>query len=79
MDNNNTTIAVIGGTDYEGESFSTMRIFGSTDDAMVYAQEVLTNHFDYALLTSVNTDGSLELNDVKQITANETSVIDIDY
>lgn len=42
-------IAVIGGTDYEGESFRTLRLFDCQSTAEAYKAE-LEQEFDYVLM-----------------------------
>ena len=37
---NNTVIAVIGGANYEGENFSTLRLFDSISKAKAYAEKL---------------------------------------
>lgn len=37
---NNIVIAVIGGADYEGENFDTLRLFDSISKAKAYAEEL---------------------------------------
>ena len=74
-----STFAAIGGTDYEGESFRSMRLFGSVDDAIDYARRLLNDRFDYAYVTGVHADGSLELKDVMRIADDEPSVVDLDW
>ncbi len=37
---NNTVIAVIGGANYEGEDFSTLRLFDSISKAKAYAEKL---------------------------------------
>jgi len=51
MENNNIVIAVIGGADYEGEDFDTLRLFDSISKAKAYAEE-LENELgvDYVLV-----------------------------
>ena len=48
---NNIVIAVIGGADYEGENFETLRLFDSISKAKAYAKE-LENELgvDYVLV-----------------------------
>ena len=74
-----STFAAIGGTDYEGENFRTMRLFGSADDAVDYARKLLDEGFDYAYVTGVHADGSLELKDVMRIADDETSAVDLSF
>jgi len=52
-------IAVIGGTDYEGESFSTLRLFDCQSTADLYKAK-LQQDFDYVLM---------EVKDVSQYSA----------
>ena len=47
--NNSKCIAVIGGTDYEGESFRTLRLFDCQSTADLYKAE-LEREFDYVLM-----------------------------
>lgn len=73
-----STFAAIGGTDHEGENFRTMRLFGSADDAVDYALKLINEGSDYAYVTGVHADGSLELKDVMRIADDEPSVVDLD-
>ena len=74
-----STFAAIGGTDHEGENFRTMRLFGSADDAVDYALKLINEGSDYAYVTGVHADGSLELKDVMRIADDEPSVVDLDF
>ena len=47
--NNPKCIAVIGGTDYEGESFRTLRLFDCQSTADLYKAK-LQQEFDYVLM-----------------------------
>ena len=47
--NNPKCIAVIGGTDYEGEAFRTLRLFDCQSTADAYKAELETE-FDYVLM-----------------------------
>ena len=74
-----STFAAISGTDYAGENFRSMRLFGSADDAIDYARKLLDEGFDYAYVTGVHADGSLERKDVMRIADDEPSVVDLDF
>ena len=63
-----STFAAIGGTDYEGETFSSMRIFASYEAALEYARELHGGlGYDYAYVAGVRADGSLEQNDMTRV------------
>ena len=50
---NNIVIAVIGGTNYEGENFATLRLFDSISKAKAYAKELEKSELlgvDYVLV-----------------------------
>lgn len=74
------SFAAIGGHDYEGESFSSMRIFASYEAALDYARELVNGRYsyDYAYVAGVNADGSLEQKDVTRVADDEPSVVDIE-
>lgn len=74
------SFAVIGGHDYEGETFASMRIFASYESALDYARDLVNGSFsyDYAFISGVNADGSLELKDVTRVADDEPSVVDIE-
>lgn len=74
-----STFAAMGGVDYEGQSFRTLKLFGSVDDATDYARRLINEGSDYVLVTGVHADGSLELKDVLRIADDEPSVIDLDW
>lgn len=74
-----STFAAIGGTDYEGENFRSMRLFGDLESAIDYARVLLDKGSDYAYVTGVHADGSLELKDVMRIADDEPSVVDLDF
>ena len=74
-----STFAAISGTDYAGENFRSMRLFGSANDAIDYARKLLDEGSDYAYVTGVHADGSLELKDVMRIADDEPSVVDLDF
>jgi hypothetical protein len=74
------SFAAIGGYDYEGETFSSMRIFASYESALDYARELVNGRFsyDYAYVSGVNADGSLEQKNVTRVADDEPSVVDIE-
>jgi hypothetical protein len=74
-----STFAAIGGTDYEGENFRSMRLFGSADAAIDYARVLLDQGSDYAYVTGVHADGSLELKDVMRIADDGPDSVDLDF
>ena len=74
-----STFAAIGGTDYEGEDFRSMRLFSSPFDAIDYARKLLDEGSDYAYVTGVHADGSLELKGVMRIADDEPSEVDLDF
>ena len=39
--------AVIGGSDYEGENFDSLKIFMSESSALVYKAELIEERYDY--------------------------------
>lgn len=39
--------AVIGGIDYEGEDFDSLRLFDRLSEATAYAEELLEDRYDY--------------------------------
>jgi hypothetical protein len=53
--------AVIGGFDYEGESFDSLRLFDCFSTATAYMQELESGFFDYALMDTreVNMESAL--------------------
>jgi uncharacterized protein YijF (DUF1287 family) len=69
----------IGGFDYEGESFSSMRIFTDYESAVDYARELVNGRFsyDYAYVSGVYPDGTMELKEVTRVADEEPSVIDL--
>ena len=73
------SFAAIGGIDYEGESFSSMRIFASYESALDYARELVNSTFgyDYAYVSGVYPDGSMELKDVTRVADDEPSVVSL--
>lgn len=73
------SFAAIGGHDYEGESFNSMRIFASYEDALDYARGLVDCDlgYDYAYVSGVNADGSLELTEVTRVADDEPSVVSI--
>jgi hypothetical protein len=74
-----STFAAIGGIDYEGENFRSMRLFGSADDAIDYARVLLNEGSDYAYVTGVKADGSLELRDAMRIADDGPDSVNLDY
>lgn len=70
---------VQGGHDYEGENFNSIRIFGSVDDALDYARDLLDHGYDYVYVTGVNADGSLDLKEVIRVADDEPSSVNLDY
>jgi hypothetical protein len=67
-----------GGHDYEGESFDTIRIFGSVDDALDYARDILDKGYDYVYVSGIRADGSIELKEVIRVADCEPSVVNLD-
>ena len=74
-----STFAAIGGADYEGENFRSMRLFGSADAAIDYARVLLDKGSDYAYVTGVHADGSLELKNVMRIADDGPDSVDLDF
>lgn len=72
------SFAAIGGHDYEGETFSSMRIFASYEAALEYAKALHADGYDYTYVAGVNADGSLEQKDVTRVADDEPSVVDIE-
>jgi len=74
------SFAAIGGHDYEGESFNSMRIFASYESALDYARDLVNGSFsyDYAYVAGVHADGSLEQKEVTRVADDEPSVVDIE-
>lgn len=72
------SFAAIGGHDYEGESFASLRIFASYESALDYARELHAGWYDYAYVAGVHADGSLEQKDVTRVADDEPSVVDIE-
>ena len=68
-----------GGHDCEGESFNSIRIFGSVDDALDYARDILDDGYDYAYVSGVHADGSIELKEVIRVADDEPSSVNLDY
>jgi len=66
-----------GGYNYKGENFNSVRIFGSVDDALDYARDLLDHGYDYVYVTGVNADGSLDLKDVIRTAEEEPSSVDL--
>lgn len=71
-----STFAAIGGTDYWGENFRSMRLFGDLESAIDYARDLGS---DYAYVTGVHADGSLELKDVVRIADDGLDSVDLDF
>jgi hypothetical protein len=73
------SFAVIGGVDYEGEDFNSMRIFASYEAALDYARELVNGRFsyDYAYVAGVHADGSLEQKEVTRVADDEPSVVSL--
>lgn len=74
-----STFAAIGGADYEGESFRSLRFFGNLESAIDYARVLLDQGSDYAYVTGVRADGSLELKDVMRIADDGPDSVDLDF
>ena len=70
---------VQGGHDYEGENFNSIRIFGSVDDALDYARDILDHGYDYVYVTGVNADGSLDLKEVIHVALRGSCSVNLDY
>lgn len=69
--------AVIGGTSYEGQSFSSMRLFGDYEQALDYARDLVDNCFDYAYVAGINPDGTLATENVTRVADDEPSVVSL--
>lgn len=69
--------AAIGGHDYEGETFASMRIFGRYEDALDYARNLVNDGYDYALVAGVHGQGTLELKEVTRVADDEPSVVSL--
>ena len=71
--------SAIGGHAGEGESFNSMRLFGSVDDALDYARDLLNQSYDYAYVSGVHADGSIELKEVIRVADDEPSMVNLNY
>lgn len=71
------SFAAIGGHDYEGESFNSMRIFASYEAALDYARDILDHGYDYVYVAGVRPDGTLDRSDVTRVADDEPSVVSL--
>lgn len=72
------SFAVIGGHDYEGETFASLRICDSYENAEELGCNYLEQGYDYALIAGVYPDGSIEQKNAIRIADDEPSVVDIE-
>lgn len=78
MNKNETSFsqfAAIGGHDYEGEAFKSLRIFADYESACDYARDLLEQGYDYAFVTGVRPDGTLDCSNVTRVADDEPSVV----
>ena len=71
--------SAIGGFDYEGEAFTSMRLFGDYESALDYARDLVNGPFgyDYAYVSGVNADGTMGLKEVTRVADEEPSMVDL--
>ena len=69
-----------GGLAGYGENFRSIRIFGSLDDAQDYARNLVNAEcYDYAYVSGVYADGSVELKNVIRVADEEPSMVDLNW
>lgn len=69
--------SVIGGHDYEGETFYSMRLFGDYELACDYARDLVNEGYDYAYVAGVYADGTMGLKEVIRVADDGPSVVDL--
>lgn len=69
--------SAIGGRDYEGESFNSMRLFATYEAALDYARDILNEGFDYAYVAGIYADGTMGLKEVTRVADDEPSVVSL--
>ena len=74
-----TQFATIGGHDHDGQSFATMRLFGDYESACDYARDLVDEGYDYAFVSGVRADGTMELSEVTRVADDEPSSVNLDY
>jgi hypothetical protein len=69
--------ATIGGHDHDGQSFATMRLFGDYESACDYARDLVDEGYDYAFVSGVRADGTMELSEVTRVAESEPSSVNL--
>jgi len=71
--------SAIGGFDYEGEAFTSMRLFGDHESALDYARDLVNGPlgYDYAYVAGIYADGTMGLKEVTQVADDEPSMVDL--
>ena len=69
--------SAIGGHDYEGESFNSMRLFGDYESACDYARDLINEDYDYAFVAGIYADGTMGLKEVTRVADEEPSMVSL--
>lgn len=69
--------SAIGGHDYEGESFNSMRLFGDYESALDYARDILDHGYDYVYVAGVRPDGTLDRSEVTRVADDGPDMVDL--
>lgn len=69
--------SVMGGHDYEGETFTSMRLLGDYESACDYARDLVNDGYDYAYVSGVYPDGTLELREVTRVADDGPEMVDL--
>lgn len=77
--NNTELFAAIGGHDYEGESFNSMRVLTSYESACDYARDLIDKGYDYAYVSLLREDGTLNLKNATRIACDGPEEFDLEW
>ena len=70
--------SVIGGHDYQGETFYSMRLFGDYESACDYARDLINKGYDYAYVAGIYADGTMGLKEVTRVADDEPSMEELE-
>ena len=70
--------SAIGGHDYQGEAFYSMRLFGNYESACDYAWDLISEGYDYAYVAGIYADGTMGLKEVTRVADDGSDMVNLD-
>ena len=70
--------SAIGGHDYQGEAFYSMRLFGNYESACDYARDLINEGYDYAYVAGITINGFIGLKEVTRVADDGPDMVNLD-